>query len=99
MPAGLGLAVYRVVQEALTNVVRHSGADRAKVEVGLTASEVVVVVSNEEGSRALTANDSGGLGITGMRERVALGGGSLEAGPDGNGYRVEARFPLDRPIP
>ena len=98
VPAGPGLAVYRIVQEAVTNARRH--ADGAPVRVRLTWSPVAaeILVVNGPGRSATTT--SAGHGLAGMRERVALYGGSLEAGPtpDG-GWRVHAALPLRGSVP
>jgi signal transduction histidine kinase len=98
MPAGLELAGYRVVQEALTNAMKHAGPARAGVTVRYEPWEVVLEIiddgagaSADAGLRAV----GGGHGIVGMRERVGLYGGSVQAGPaPGGGYAVRARLPL-----
>ena len=98
LPAGVDLSAYRIVQEALTNVVKHAGLARAQVVVGYRDHEVMVEVSDD--GRGVTApTDDGparvGHGLIGMRERVAAFGGDLEAGPrPGGGFRVAARLPL-----
>jgi signal transduction histidine kinase len=98
LPAGVDLSAYRIVQEALTNVVKHAGPARAQVVVGYRDQEVTVEVSDD--GRGVTAStDDGeariGHGLIGMRERVAAFGGDLEAGPrPGGGFRVAARLPL-----
>jgi signal transduction histidine kinase len=96
VPAGIDLAAYRVVQEALTNCLKHSGADRATVTVtyGPAGVELEVV---DDGRRPVTVpvtGSSAGHGLTGMRERVAIYDGSLSVGrgPRG-GFRVHATFP------
>jgi signal transduction histidine kinase len=95
------LAVYRVVQEALTNVVRHSGASLVQVQVELTRDEIRVEVTDDGGEprptgaiSVTTQGSSRGHGLIGMRERVEAFGGSLEAGllPT-SGFRVLARLP------
>jgi signal transduction histidine kinase len=98
LPAGLDLSAYRIVQEALTNVVKHAGPARAQVVVGYRDQEVTVEVTDN--GRGVTApTDDGparvGHGLIGMRERVAAFGGALEVGPrPGGGFRVAARLPL-----
>jgi signal transduction histidine kinase len=90
---GVDLAAYRVVQEALTNVLKHAGAARAQVSIryGVTALELAVTNDGR-----LRRNGRGGHGLVGMRERVALYGGEFEAGPrDGGGYAVRATLPMD----
>ncbi len=101
MPAGLELAAYRVVQEALTNALKHAGPARARVTIRHEPWEVVLeIIDDGAGSTPAAAlhGMGGGHGIVGMRERVGLYGGSVEAGPgpDG-GFAVRARFPLTQP--
>lgn len=100
-PAGVELSAYRIVQEALTNTLKHSGAGHATVRLSWSKDHLEVEVS-DDGPVAGAAvpppvrADSGGKGLVGMRERVMLFGGELEAGPSPNGgYRVAARLPLD----
>ena len=98
LPAGVDLSVYRIVQEALTNVVKHAGPARAQITIGYRDQEVTVEVSDD--GRGITApTDDGqariGHGLIGMRERVQAFGGDLEVGPrPGGGFRVAARLPL-----
>jgi signal transduction histidine kinase len=89
---GLDLAAYRVVQEAATNVIKHSGARSCEVSVSYQAGALTVRVTDDGQA---TACNPGGHGIKGMRERVAMYDGTFEAGPrpDG-GFAVTARFPL-----
>lgn len=96
LPAGVDVSAYRVVQEALTNVLRHAGdGPRVEVAVHQVDGEVVVEVVDDGRGAASDPRDRGaGQGLVGMRERVALFGGDLQAGPRaGGGYRVRARFP------
>ncbi|MEU5940493.1 histidine kinase [Micromonospora sp. NPDC047548] len=97
LPPGLDLTVYRVVQEALTNVLKHAGVG-ASVTVTLEhAPEAVVVrvVDDGHGRPPVGPAPSGGHGLVGMRERVGVYDGSLVAGPRlAGGWRVEARLPL-----
>ena len=101
LPAGAELAAYRIVQEALTNVCRHARASSASVVVQYGPSEVAVEVTDDgiggRAGRETGAGDRGGHGLVGMRERAALYGGDVEAGPrpDG-GFRVRARIPVER---
>jgi signal transduction histidine kinase len=98
LPAGVDLSAYRIVQEALTNVIKHAGPARAQVVVGYHDRDVTVEIL-DDGRGAATSTGEGragtGHGLIGMRERVAAFGGDLEAGPgpDG-GFRVAARLPL-----
>lgn len=94
VPAALDLTGYRVVQEALTNVVRHAGAARADVTVRYEARTVTVQVDDD--GRGAPAGSTGGHGQLGMRERVAIWGGTLHTGPRaGGGYRVTATLPYE----
>ena len=98
VPAGVDLSAYRIVQEALTNVVKHAGSARAQVVVGYGDQEVTVEVI-DDGRGAVTSVSDGragtGHGLIGMRERVQAFGGELEVGPrSGGGFRVAARLPL-----
>ena len=98
LPAGVDLSAYRIVQEALTNVVKHAGPARAQVVVGYRDQDVTVEVT-DDGRGTVTPVSDGragtGHGLIGMRERVAAFGGDLEVGPrPGGGFRVAARLPL-----
>jgi signal transduction histidine kinase len=94
VPEAVGLAAYRIVQEALANAARHAPGGPAVVSVRGTAGALWVEVGNGPGAPTTVAGGPG-LGLVGMRERAALLGGTLEAGPrpDG-GYRVAAHLPL-----
>jgi signal transduction histidine kinase len=105
LPAGVRLppevedAAYRVVQEGLTNAIKHAPGAAVRVRLSASAQEVEVEVRNETAatSSALAATGSG-LGLAGMRERVESLGGSLEAGPtSGGGWSLSARLPLHLP--
>ncbi|MCX4980757.1 sensor histidine kinase [Streptomyces sp. NBC_00572] len=94
IPAAVGAAAYRIVQESLTNAVRHGGpgAD-VRVDVGLDKEVLTVRVTNGGAARGGTSGS--GYGILGMRERARSVGGTLVAGPrDGGGFEVEAALPL-----
>ena len=99
LPPDIDLVAYRVVQEALTNVLKHAGAVRANVSVSFDDPDLVLqVLDNGPGlTPALGHEDGTGHGLVGMGERVALYGGQLHAGPrvDGLGFEVRARIPLD----
>jgi signal transduction histidine kinase len=96
LPAGLDLSAYRIVQEALTNVVRHAGPATARVAVRYGPAEVAIEVTDDGKGAASGDRERGGHGIPGMRERAALYGGTLEAGPlPGGGFRVAASLPLE----
>jgi signal transduction histidine kinase len=95
LPASVDLAVYRIVQEALTNVARHAHPGAAVVRLAYSDESVEIVVE-DDGLRAARPNGYGGNGIAGMRERVAALGGEFSAGPRPDvGFRVRARLPLD----
>ena len=98
LPAGVDLSAYRIVQEALTNVVKHAGPARAQVVVGYRDHDVTVEVT-DDGRGAVTSASDGrvgsGHGLIGMRERVQAFGGDFQAGPcPGGGFRVAVRLPL-----
>nr|WP_223184956.1 sensor histidine kinase [Streptomyces sp. CBMA152] len=99
LPPGADLAAFRIVQEALTNVVRHSGSRTARVGVGYTPGMLELRV-DDDGPAAPGDAGGSGNGLIGMRERAAALGGTIEAGPrpDG-GFRVVARLPLTRTAP
>jgi signal transduction histidine kinase len=100
LPAAVDVSAYRIVQEALTNVLKHAGPAHAEVAVGCADGAVTIEVT-DDGPGVTAAAGSGGQGLTGMRERVAIFGGELRAGPrPGGGYAVRARLPLgDVPSP
>jgi signal transduction histidine kinase len=94
LPVGIELSAYRIVQEALTNALKHAGGARATVHVryGTESLELEIV---DEGSGAPSPVSGGGHGLAGMRERVALYGGLLDAGrrPSG-GFAVRVLLPI-----
>lgn len=94
VPPGVGLAAYRIVQEALTNVRKHAGPEaRARVVVSV-ASDAVEVSVTDDGRGATAPDDGRGHGIAGMRERAAVHGGTFHAAPRaGGGFEVTARIP------
>jgi signal transduction histidine kinase len=98
LPPGLDLAAYRVVQEAVTNVVKHAGASSCQVNVSYTPDEVALEIRDNGRGPAGSAGPDlqrGGHGLTGMRERVAMYGGQFAAGSaSGGGFVVTARLPL-----
>ncbi|GII59865.1 two-component sensor histidine kinase [Planotetraspora thailandica] len=98
LPAGVELAGYRIVQEALTNALRHSGASGAEVRVSYGTDDVVLCVV-DDGTGA-GEQRGGGFGLIGMRERAAIYGGELTTGPrDSVGYAVRARLPYPQVQP
>jgi signal transduction histidine kinase len=100
LPPGLDLAAYRVVQEALTNTLKHAGGAHASVRVSYGAESLELLVTddgNGDSPVASRTEENGGHGLVGMRERAAIYGGHLDAGPaPAGGYAVRARFPIVR---
>ncbi|MER6145016.1 histidine kinase [Streptomyces sparsogenes] len=96
VPSGVGLAAYRVVQEALTNTVKHAAGSTAEVTVAYGDDRLRVEVTDTGGTPSASAATGGGRGLIGLRERLAVYGGTLYTGqrPRG-GYRVEATIPLE----
>jgi signal transduction histidine kinase len=93
VPRGIDLTAYRLVQEGLTNALKHADADRADVLVRYGDGEIELVVSDD--GRGNPGSDGGGHGLVGMRERVSVYGGELEAGPRAEGgFELRARLPL-----
>jgi signal transduction histidine kinase len=93
LPAGLDLAAYRILQESLTNVLKHAQPPCADVLIAYERDTVVVEVHDRGATRAEPR--PGGRGLTGMRERAALYGGELQVGPRADGgYSVRARLPV-----
>jgi signal transduction histidine kinase len=93
LPAGVDLTAYRLVQEGLTNAIKHARAQHAEVVVRYEDGQVELTVTDDGSGDG--GGDSGGHGLVGMRERVSVYGGVLEAGPQaGGGYRLRARLPL-----
>lgn len=98
LPPALELSVYRIIQEALTNALKHVGPTTARVEIRYGAKEVEFDVVNEGpvAEPALVGPPGGGNGLLGMRERAAVFGGSLRAGPrPEGGFQVRVTLPLD----
>lgn len=103
LPGDVSLAIYRVAQEGLTNVRRHSGASRAELSIDWQPTTVAVTVTDHDDRSSPTAlhqslgtdQARGGHGLRGLAERVQLLGGSLESGPFGGGWRVRAEIPRE----
>ncbi len=96
VPASVDLTAFRIIQEALTNIMRHSGQTSSSVHVACTERELTLQIDNEVGNEASRDDIGFGRGILGMKERATALGGVVEAGPhrDG-GFRVFARLPLN----
>jgi signal transduction histidine kinase len=95
LSAGLDLAAYRVIQEAITNVIKHAGTDRCRVAVTYRRQALTLEITDT--GRGWNGDDAAGTGhgTAGMRERVSMYGGEFHAGPrPGHGFLVTARFPL-----
>ena len=100
LPAPVGLAAYRIVQESLTNVVRHAGRVAATVSLRQDGGYLYVDVVNDGGAAPAAFSDGTGAGLAGMRERAAALGGTLDAGPrPGGGFAVHARLPVAAALP
>jgi len=94
LPAGLDLSVYRIVQEALTNTLRHAGARRAEVALVFGPHDLRVEVRDD--GRGPVDGDAGGHGLVGIQERVKIYGGEMSAaGTPGGGFVLRARLPMD----
>jgi len=106
LPPGLGLAVFRVVQEALTNVIKHAGKPQTEIRLSYEPAALVVEVADNgrpipaavpaPGASGVSVPRGAGMGLLGLRERVALYGGEFAAGPrPGGGWLVKARMPVE----
>jgi signal transduction histidine kinase len=94
LPATVDVSAYRIVQEALTNTLKHAGASRADVHLRYRPGELEVEIVDDGRPNGGPASSSGGLGLIGMRERAALHGGRLSAGPAADGgFAVRAKLP------
>jgi len=99
MPDGVVLAGYRVVQEALTNVVKHAAGSSATVRVDYGTERLSIEVTDTGGTGPASSDAGSGRGLVGLRERLALYGGTLDAGPRiRGGYRLAALIPLGQPL-
>ena len=98
LPPGVDLSAYRIVQEALTNTLKHAGEAHARATLRYALDVLDIEVADD--GRASPDADGGGQGLIGMRERVQLFGGTLESGPrPGGGFLVRARLPLPEETP
>ena len=95
VPAAVDLSAYRILQEAITNALKHSGASRIDVRIDHSSSALEITVF-DDGAGPASGRIGSGHGLIGMRERVELFGGSMEAGASElGGFRVHARLPVD----
>jgi signal transduction histidine kinase len=92
LPRPVDAAAFRIVQESMTNVLRHSGASSARVTAQVNGDELIVSITDD--GHGGSADAEPGAGIRGMRERAGLLGGSLGAGPTAEGFTVEAHLPI-----
>ncbi len=96
LPGGVELTAYRVVQEARTNTLKHAAGSRAVVRVHYGEDELRVEVTDSGGTPGPAAATGNGRGLLGLRERLAVHGGTLSNGPRPlGGYRVRALIPLE----
>jgi len=97
LPAGIDVAGYRILQEALTNVLKHAGDARASVRVAYAPDGVTLEIADDGPGPTGNGSDRAGHGLIGMKERAALYGGELAAGPrESGGFVVTARLPYER---
>ncbi len=103
MPEDVGLTVYRIAQEALTNVLKHAGPAQAEVHLHYDEHLAITITDDGRGAAAVLTGaepPGAGRGTTGMRERVAMLGGTFSAGPQpGGGFRVHAVVPRPGTLP
>jgi signal transduction histidine kinase len=98
VPSGVDLAAYRVVQEALTNTVKHAQGARVQVTLAYAPDELRIDVADTGGARSPAAAGGNGRGLIGLRQRLDVYGGTLRAAPRiSGGYRVSAMIPLSAP--
>lgn len=93
-PGATGLGVYRICQESLANIVKHAPAAKTDVQLDIGTGKLTLQVHNDLRAPAVTPSGHEGSGLRGMRERAALLGGVLQAGPDSGGWSVRAQVPL-----
>ncbi|HLR57583.1 MAG TPA: sensor histidine kinase [Beutenbergiaceae bacterium] len=95
LPPGAGVALYRIVQESLTNILKHGGPEAAAIVTTEWKTDGLTISIDDDGRGAAAKSDGAGHGLVGMRERAAMLGGSLAAGPKpGGGFRVRCHIPL-----
>ena len=97
LPAGIDVTTYRIIQEGLTNALKHAGPVATALTLCYQPRALTVEIRNTAGSAHALPAASGGHGLIGMRERVAIYGGDLQAGPSpAGGYTLRARLPFER---
>ncbi len=96
LPDAVSLAAFRIAQESLTNARRHAAGADVRIALAFDPETIRLVVENDAATAAVNGT-SAGVGIMGMRERAATVGGTFDARPVGDGFRVEARLPYARP--
>src|SRR4029450_399850 len=95
LPIGVELSTYRIVQEGLTNALKHAPGSPVRVHLARRAADVAIEVRNRTASPDAIASVAGGHGLLGLRERVSLFGGSLDARPtDDGGFVLAATIPI-----
>jgi len=95
VPDSVSQAAYRIVQEAVTNTLKHARASTVDIRVRYLAKDLEIDIADD--GRGAGPASAGGMGLIGMRERVAVHDGTIEAGPRADGgFRVRARLPLHR---
>jgi signal transduction histidine kinase len=98
LPPGIDLAAYRVVQEALTNTIKHAAGAAAFVTIGHDGDWLEIEVTDTGGARSTGPRTGDGRGLIGLRERLGVYGGTLDAGRTaGEGFRIKARIPWRTP--
>lgn len=93
-----GLALYRIAQESLTNIAKHAPLSSSTLALRISAHEATLSVVNDVDDAVRRPPIDKGRGLSGMEQRIEIFGGTLEAGPHGDGWSVSARLPLDAPI-
>lgn len=97
VPAAVSREAYRIVQEGLSNALRHAGASPVSLWIALRGEELEITMENPQPDRAPAVRPGGGRGVRGIAERAALLGGYAQAGPEGAVWRLSARLPLAGP--
>lgn len=93
----VGLALYRITQESLANIAKHAPDAESTVALGVLQRSATLAIANQLPVTVAAANPAEGRGLRGMRQRVELLGGRIDAGPSGDGWSVRADIPLGHP--